>query len=35
MPKGGEYWRQLGIDIVNQPVNLYVNEIRSRLGGRS
>ena len=34
MPEGGEYWRQLGIDIVNQPVNLYVNEIRSRLGGR-
>jgi len=32
--EGDEYWQQLGINIVNQPVGLYVNEIRSRLERR-
>lgn len=28
---GIEYWRQCGVEILNRPVNLYVNELRERL----
>jgi hypothetical protein len=29
--QGTEYWRQCGVEIINQDVNLYVNELRRRL----
>lgn len=30
---GIEYWRQCGVEILNQSVDLYVNELRKRLAG--
>jgi hypothetical protein len=29
--EGIEYWRQCGVNILNLPVDLYVNELRKRL----
>ena len=29
---GAEYWRQLGVEILDRPVNLYVTELAHRLG---
>jgi hypothetical protein len=30
---GVEYWQQCGVEILNHPVKLYVNELRERLNG--
>lgn len=30
---GIEYWRQCGVEIINEPLQRYVNELRARLAG--